>query len=509
MGSHLRIGLIAPPSVQVPPAAYGGTELVIDQLARGLLAAGHDVTLFTTGDSTCPVERRWIHPRSLGIDANARAALEHVEAAYAELSDVDVIHDHTVLGPLWSITRRAIAPVVTTAHLAFTPELIRLYETVGTFAAVVAISHCQRATAPSVPVAAVIHHGIDVQRSPFGTGNGGYVLFLGRISPDKGVHRAIEATRAAGKRLVIAAKMWQPEEQRYFEECVRPRLGTDAVYVGEVGASKKYELLAGAEALVNPISWPEPFGLVMIEALSTGTPVVTFARGAAPEIIDHGRTGFLCTDDADMAKKLGSVRGLDRAECRHAADAVLDPPDGLSTPDALPARTGRARCTARTGSFGPGEDSARSVILNSRRTANPAERTFMVDPRNAVRDLMSHGAISIDEKVTLRSLAAVLTELDIGVALVARPDGSVGVASERDVVRALAAGADPDEVWAADVMSDDIVFAEPDELIVDVAHRMSTEGVRHVPIVDRGTVVGVVSARDLLPVLAAYALAGC
>ena len=129
----------------------------------------------------------------------------------------------------------------------------------------------------------------------------------------------------------------------------------------------------------------------------------------------------------------------------------------------------------------------------------------MADPRNPVREVMSRGAISVDEKLTLRSLAAVLAELDIGVAIVARPDGSVGVVSERDVARALAAGADPDEVWAADVMSDDLVLAEPDETIVDVAERMSVEAVRHVTVVDRGTIVGVVSGRDVLPILTDYA----
>jgi len=131
----------------------------------------------------------------------------------------------------------------------------------------------------------------------------------------------------------------------------------------------------------------------------------------------------------------------------------------------------------------------------------------MADPRNPVRDVMSRGAISIDEKLTLRSLAAVLAELDIGVAVVARPDGSAGVVSERDVVRALADGADPEEVWAGDVMIDDLVLAEPEETIVDVAERMVAEGVRHVTIVDRGTIVAVVSVRDVLPILADYARA--
>jgi glycosyltransferase involved in cell wall biosynthesis len=317
---RLRVGLIAPPWVAVPPPVYGGTELVADNLARGLVDAGHDVRLFTTGDSTCPVERHWLHPRALGTTADMLAELGHVEAAYQEFADCDVIHDHTLMGPLWSMARRATPPVVTTMHGPLTPELTKLFETVGARVAVVAISHNQRASAPSVPVAAVIHHGIDVERFPVGAGDGGYVLFLGRMSPDKGAHRAVAIARAAGKRLVLAAKMWEPAERRYYAEQVEPLLGDDAVYVGEVGGQRKLDLLARAEALVNPIRWPEPFGLVMVEALAAGTPVLSFPEGAAPEIIDHGRTGFLCTDEADMANALERVGRLDRDACRRAAE---------------------------------------------------------------------------------------------------------------------------------------------------------------------------------------------
>jgi glycosyltransferase involved in cell wall biosynthesis len=140
------------------------------------------------------------------------------------------------------------------------------------------------------------------------------------MNPDKGVHRAIEIARAAGKKLLIAAKMWEPAERRYFAEQVEPLLGDDAVYIGQVGGSDKVELLAGAEALVNPIRWPEPFGLVMIEALASGTPVLAFAEGAAPEIVEHERTGFLCADEADMTRRLADISALDRRWCRQAAD---------------------------------------------------------------------------------------------------------------------------------------------------------------------------------------------
>ena len=320
-GEPLRVGVIAPPWVAVPPAVYGGTELVLDGLARGLNADGHSVVLFTTGDSRCPVERRWALPRAVGTTGALMDELGHVEAAYAALADCDIVHDHTLIGPLWAITNEVAPVVVTTAHGPFTPELTDLYQAIGRHLAVVAISEHQRRTAPTVPIARVIHHGIDVDARPLGRGGGGYVVFLGRMHPDKGVHRAIAIARGAGKRLLIAAKMWEPVERRYFTECVEPLLGPDAVYLGEVGGHHKQELLARAEALLNPIRWPEPFGLVMIEALAVGTPVLAFAEGAAPEIVDHGRTGFICHDEAEMAARLRMIGAIDRRDCRRAAQA--------------------------------------------------------------------------------------------------------------------------------------------------------------------------------------------
>jgi glycosyltransferase involved in cell wall biosynthesis len=312
----LRIGIIAPPWVAVPPPVYGGTELVINELALGLVAAGHQAELFASGDSTCAVPRKWLFPRALGTPADPGLEFAHVQRAYEVLGAVDLVHDHTLTGPRWAGMWRPELPVVTTNHGPFTAEMRVHFGSIAEQVAIIAISHAQRRDAPEIPVAAVIHHGIDVDAFPVGRGDGRYVLFLGRMSPDKGVHRAIAIARAAGKRLLIAAKMWEPAERRYFVEQVEPLLGDDSVYIGAVGGQRKLDLLAGAEALVNPIRWPEPFGLVMIEALACGTPVLAFAEGAAPEIVEHGRTGFLCVDEADMAARLGDVGSLDRAVCR-------------------------------------------------------------------------------------------------------------------------------------------------------------------------------------------------
>ena len=316
---ELRIGLIAPPWVPVPPSVYGGTEQVIDVLARGLTEAGHEVTLFASGDSTCPVARRWLYPKALGTTTSLFAEMGQVQAAYDEFADLDVIHDHTLLGPLWALAEGAVPPIVTTSHGPFTPVLRRHFETIADRVAVVAISHHQLSTAPGLRGATVIHHGIDVERIPEGAGDGGYVLFLGRMSPDKGPDRAILAARAAGRRILVAAKMWEPEEQRYFREHVEPLLGPDATYVGEPTVAEKFALLAGAAALVNPIRWAEPFGLVMIEALASGTPVLAFAEGSAPEIVEDGVTGFVCRDHDELVERLGRVDEIDRARCRAAA----------------------------------------------------------------------------------------------------------------------------------------------------------------------------------------------
>lgn len=313
---RLRIGLIAPPWVSVPPAVYGGTELVIDQLARGLSAAGHDVELFATGDSTCPVRSSWLYPRALGTNADASAEVAHVRQAYETLSDVDLVHDHTLTGPLWSGVWRPELPVVTTNHGPFTAEMIAHFGAIADRVPIIAISHAQRRSAPNLPIATVIHHGVNVDDFPCGTGRGDYLLFLGRMSPDKGVHHAIAVARKAHKPLLIAAKMWEPEERRYFTERIEPQLDDNVVYLGPVGGRRKLDLLGQAIALVNPIRWPEPFGLVMIEALACGTPVLAFNEGSVPEIVEHGRTGFVCTDEDDMAQRVGQLAEIDRLSCR-------------------------------------------------------------------------------------------------------------------------------------------------------------------------------------------------
>jgi glycosyltransferase involved in cell wall biosynthesis len=317
----MRIGLIAPPWVPVPPPAYGGTELVIDNLARGLKELGHDVRLFTVGESTCPVPTEYLYrvPRApIGLSIVESA---HVVAAYEALADVDLIHDHTLLGPLVAGSagiRRP--PVVTTNHGPFTDETRPIWSAIAQHASLICISHSQARASGSVPVSAVIHHGIDLDVHQAGPGGGDYLMFIGRMSADKGVHHAVRIAKEAGLPLVMATKMREAAEIDYFNAEVRPLLASEDQMPMEMPLRRRLSLLRGATALLNPITWREPFGLVMAEALASGTPVLAFPNGAAPEIVDPGRTGFLCQDDADMVRAVGQVSQIDRDECRNAAE---------------------------------------------------------------------------------------------------------------------------------------------------------------------------------------------
>ena len=311
----MRVGLIAPPFLAVPPVLYGGTELVIDVLARGLVEAGHEVRLFTVGDSTCPVPRRWWFAHGATPIGLGEAEVTQVTAAYAALSDVDIIHDHTLVGPL-AFAGRVQAPVVVTCHSRFSAELSPAYAQIGQRALVVAISQAQRDSAPSVPVAAVIHHGLDLVQYEAGCGDGDYLLFLARMCADKGPHHAIRIARAAGRRLIVVAKMREAAEVAFFRSEVEPLLGPDVEIVAELSAPERIRLLQGASALLNPIQWPEPFGLTMIEAMACGTPVLTLRYGAAPEIVTDGVTGFLRQVPEDLVACVDQLDCLDRSKCR-------------------------------------------------------------------------------------------------------------------------------------------------------------------------------------------------
>jgi glycosyltransferase involved in cell wall biosynthesis len=321
----MRIGLIAPPWVPVPPPAYGGTEVVIDNLARGLQDLGNEVRLFTVGESECPVPTDFLYPEPMAPIGSVIPETAHVLAAYESLADMDIIHDHTFLGPLISgLQGMRRPPVVTTNHGPFSRETLPVLTEVAKHASIVAISHSQarqaRENGGSLPIVAVVHHGIDLNVYKAGPGGGGYVMFIGRMSADKGVHHAVRVAKKAGRKLVLSTKMREEKEIAYFEEEVRPLLDAGDEMPGEIPQQQRIELLRGAYALLNPITWCEPFGLVMAEALACATPVLAFDNGAAAEIIDSGSTGYLCRDEGEIIRAMDRVGGIDRDQCREAAE---------------------------------------------------------------------------------------------------------------------------------------------------------------------------------------------
>ena len=315
----MRIGLVTGPWIQVPPATYGGTERVVDTLARGFAAAGHEVLLAAPSDSTCPVQLvPGMRPTDYGGLGTTLSELSHVVRAYEGLKGVDIIHDHTLAGPLY-LHRPGGVPLATTIHGPIHEQAADIYRAVARSGAVIAISRDQASHAPTVPVTRVIHHGMDLSAVPVGSGSGGYLCFVGRSCPDKGLVEAITIARQAGMHLKIAVKMREPEEIRYFRDVIEPMLGPNEDFVGEVDDATKYRLMGEAAAFLNPIQWSEPFGLVMIEALATGTPVVGTYIGSAPEIVKHGRTGFLGKTE-ELAGFVPAAAALDRAGCRKSVE---------------------------------------------------------------------------------------------------------------------------------------------------------------------------------------------
>jgi glycosyltransferase involved in cell wall biosynthesis len=317
----MRVGLIAPPWIPVPPPAYGGTEAVVDNLARGLQAAGHEVRLFTIGESTCPVPRDHLFARGVEPFGQTVPEAAHVLAAYERMTDVDVVHDHTVLGPLLARRRSGCPPVVATNHGPFNEVTRPVLARVAERAAVIAISYDHARRAAGVPLAGVIHHGIDLDVYRPGTEVADHVVFVGRMSPDKGVDGAVRIAHRAGRPLKIVTKMRDPEERAYFERVVRPLLSEDDEYLDELALAERIAVVRSAACLVNPIQWAEPFGLVMAESLAVGTPVVAYPRGSAPEIVTHGQTGYLVSSEEEAASAIDALDRIDRMLCRRDAEA--------------------------------------------------------------------------------------------------------------------------------------------------------------------------------------------
>jgi glycosyltransferase involved in cell wall biosynthesis len=317
--SNMRIAQVAPLIESVPPKHYGGTERIVSYLTEELVRFGHKVTLFASGDSVTraelvPVCRRSFRQNKRATDYLSREVLlmDHVMERAGEF---DLIHFHT--GCLhYLICRNLPVPHVTTLHGRLdTPELLRLYERFRAMP-MISISNAQRAPWPCANWQATIHHGLPQDLFRFHPEPGNYLAFLGRASPEKRVDRAIEIAKRVGIPLKIAAKV-DPVDRRYFKHEIEPLLNDPHIeWVGEVNDKHKDQFLGNAYALLFPIDWPEPFGLVMIEAMACGTPVVAYEAGSVSEVMEEGVTGFIVNEIEQAVEAVARVRDLSRARCR-------------------------------------------------------------------------------------------------------------------------------------------------------------------------------------------------
>jgi glycosyltransferase involved in cell wall biosynthesis len=323
-----RIAMLAPPWIPIPPPGYGGIEFVLDLLCDALVARGHDVELFCAPGSKSRAKVRPLleraHPesieRSLFEADHVGRAFDAIDAAAEAGEPFDLIHDHCGYTPL-AMARRIGLPLVHTVHGPFDRDTKPFYAVHGSKGSLVCISRSQANMAPKgANVAAVVYNPIDVESWPWKQYKEDYLLWLGRFVPEKGPQRAITVAKESGRPLVLAGTV-QRGYERFFATEIEPHIDGERIrFVGEVGGARKQHLFANAFAFLMPIAWPEPFGMVIVEALAAGTPVLAFAHGAAPEIVQHGVNGFLVEDEHEMAAMVEKAGGIDPAMCRKSAE---------------------------------------------------------------------------------------------------------------------------------------------------------------------------------------------
>ncbi len=320
----MRIAQVAPLYESVPPKSYGGTERVVSYLTEELVRQGHEVTLFASGDSVTRANLVACSPRSLRLDKDCIDRMAHhivmLEEVFQRVQDFDIVHFHIDYLHFPLSRREPIAQVTTLHGRLDIPDLVPLYHCFPEMP-VVSISNAQREPLPWANWQGTVYHGLPAGRYRFNPEPGEYFAFLGRISPEKRVDRAVEIARQLGRPLRIAAKIDRVDRE-YFQAVVEPLLHDPLVeFVGEIGEAEKQDFLGQAHALLFPIDWPEPFGLVMIEAMACGTPVIAYGNGAVPEVIEPGHTGFIVDELPDAVEAARRIPELSRTRCREIFEA--------------------------------------------------------------------------------------------------------------------------------------------------------------------------------------------
>jgi glycosyltransferase involved in cell wall biosynthesis len=315
----VRIAILSPVWFPVPPARYGGIEWIVSLLADGLVERGHEVTLFASGDSHTKANLASVFQDAPSeFIGQTNYELHHALGCFERAEEFEIVNDHS--GPL-SAALGASSPtrVVHTVHGPLNRRAGELYEQIDRVApqvGLISVSMNQRSPLPDLNWIANCPNALDLSLYPVHPHRGDYLLFVGRMSPDKGAHRAVEVAEELGLPLKLAGKMQELREEEFFDAAVRPHLSEDIEYLGEVSHAEKVDLLQNARATLFPIEWAEPFGLVMIESMACGTPVIATRHGAVPEVIEDGRTGVIVDDHTEMPAALERADRIDPMACR-------------------------------------------------------------------------------------------------------------------------------------------------------------------------------------------------
>lgn len=318
----MKIAQVAPLIERVPPKTYGGTERVVSALTEELVRRGHDVTLFGSGDSLTAAKLVPIYPKNLReakldpFEENS-VRLMGIGIPYNHQAEFDIIHDHNLpfSAPAANLST---TPVVATLHGPIDPGNQELYEQLNN-PYLISISNAQIPKNSLMNNVTTIYHGFDMSKYPFSEKNGGYLLYVGRIAPKKGLHHAISVAKKLNRRLIIAAKLDIHIHADYYKKEIKPHLGDQIQWIGEATEFERNQLMAHCRAFLHPACWEEPFGLTMIEALACGAPVVAFNRGSVPELIRNGKTGFIVENEDEMAEAVQRIGKIDRKYCRRYA----------------------------------------------------------------------------------------------------------------------------------------------------------------------------------------------
>jgi glycosyltransferase involved in cell wall biosynthesis len=315
----MKIAQISPIAERVPPKKYGGTERIVHALTEELVRRGHEVTLFASGDSQTSARLESVYPRALreaklkDVYGTNDLTMLHMGLAYELQDEFDIIHDHMAPVSI-PIANLATTPVVATMHGPFTAQNRKLFEMLRT-PNIVTISQSQLYPLPNINHAGTVHHGLAMEQYPFSAEHDGYLLYVGRISSEKGVHFAVDVAQALDMRLILAAKV-EPFDMPYFRQYIEPRLSDRIQWVGEVDEEERNKLMSRARAFLHPVVFREPFGLTLIEAGACGCPVIAFNRGAIPEIINTGVTGYVVEDVEGMIDAMQNIDAISREACR-------------------------------------------------------------------------------------------------------------------------------------------------------------------------------------------------